>query len=274
MDPHKTTRLRYTCHYSILVFSNMVFRLFTLGLALLLCISAASAAPTSLRTSTGEEITLRTFPGTGNTLMLGFPCDEGLGTQEARASQSLAGLGLEAWLPDMLGAHGLPAAASSMDQLPPLEIAEVIAQTIKQSGKRVVLVTTGRGAVPILQGANMWLNQATPEERAALIGIILFSPELYSVKPAPGVEAQYHSIVSRTSLPVFIYQGQRSPARWWLEHLKVQFTRGGSKVSSKVLPNVRGFFYAVQDPTEAEVAMTNRLPELILDAIKQLEAAQ
>ncbi|BAN34976.1 hypothetical protein SCD_n01142 [Sulfuricella denitrificans skB26] len=266
--------LRYTCHYTTRVYSMLTSRLFTLCLALFLGISGAWAAPASLRTSTGSEIFLRTFPGEGNTLMLGFPCDEGLGTEEARASQSLARLGLEAWLPDMLGAHSLPALASSMDQLPPLEIAEVIGQTIKLSGKKVVLVTTGRGALPILQGAYMWQNQATPQERAALTGIILFSPELYSVKPAPGVEARYHSIVSRTSLPVFIYQGQRSPARWWLEHLKVEFSLGGSKISSKVLPNVRGFFYSVQDPTEEEKAMTDRLPELILDAIKQLEAAR
>jgi hypothetical protein len=88
------------------------------------------------------------------------------------------------------------------------------------------------------------------------------------------VEARYHSIVSKTSLPVYIYQGQRSPARWWLEHLKAEFARGGSKVDSKVLPNVRGFFYAVQDPTDEEKAMTDRLPELILDAIKQLESAR
>jgi len=266
--------LRYTLHYAIRVYSIMISRFFTLGLALSLCISGVWAAPASLHTSTGSEISLRTFPGEGNTLMLGFPCDEGLGTQEARASQSLSRLGLEAWLPDMLGAHALPVAASSMEQLPPLEIAEVIDQTIKLSGKKIVLVTTGRGALPILQGAYMWLNQATPQDRAALIGIILFSPELYSVKPAPGVEARYHSIVSRTSLPVFIYQGQRSPARWWLEHLKVEFARGGSKVASKVLPNVRGFFYAVQDPTDEERAMTDRLPELILDAIKQLESAR
>jgi len=252
----------------------MISRFFTLGLALSLCISGVWAAPASLHTSTGSEISLRTFPGEGNTLMLGFPCDEGLGTQEARASQSLSRLGLEAWLPDMLGAHALPVAASSMEQLPPIEIAEVIDQTIKLSGKKIVLVTTGRGALPILQGAYMWLNQATPQDRAALIGIILFSPELYSVKPAPGVEAQYHSIISRTSLPVFIYQGQRSPARWWLEHLKAEFAQGGSKVASKVLPNVRGFFYAVQDPTDEERAMTDKLPELILDAIKQLESAQ
>lgn len=251
-----------------------IFRLFCLGLALSLCISSAWAAPAAMRLSTGTEVTLRVFPGQGNTLMLGFPCDEGLGTQEARASKSLAGLGLEAWLPDMLGAHALPVAASSMEQLPPIEIAEVIGQAIKLSGKKVVVVTTGRGALPVLQGANMWLNQATAQDKAALTGIILFSPELYSVKPAPGVEARYHAIVSRTSLPVFIYQGQRSPARWWLEHLKVEFARGGSKVASMVLPNVRGFFYAVQDPTDEERAMTDRLPELILDAIKQLEAAK
>jgi hypothetical protein len=252
----------------------MISRLFTLGLALSLCFSGAWAAPASMTLSNGTEVTLRAFPGEGGTLMLGFPCDEGLGTQEARASQSLSRIGLEAWLPDVLGAHSLPAVASSMEQLPPIEIAEVIDQTIKLSGKRVVLVTTGRGALPILQGANMWLSQATPQDRAALTGIILFSPELYAVKPAPGVEARYHSIVSKTSLPVFIYQGQRSPGRWWLEHLKVEFARGGSKTFSKVLPNVRGFFYSVQDPTDEERAMTDRLPELILEAIKQLESTR
>lgn len=251
-----------------------IFRLFSLGLLLSLCLSSAWAAPASMLLSNGTEVTLRAFPGEGNTLMLGFPCDEGLGAQETRASRALAKLGLEAWLPDMLGAHFLPVAPSSIEQLPPLEIAEVIGQSVKLSGKKVVLVTTGRGALPVLQGARMWQDHATPQEKAALVGAILFSPELYSVKPAPGVEARYHNIVSMTSMPVFIYQGQRSPGRWWLEHLKVEFRRGGSKVDSKVLPGVRGFFYAVQDPTDEEQAMNDRLPELILDAIKQLEAAK
>ena len=251
-----------------------IFRFFSFCLVLALYIPSGWAAPASMRMSTGTEISLRTFPGEGDTLMLGFPCDEGLGAQEARSSQALAGLGLEAWLPDMLGSYGLPVAPSSMEQIPPEDVAEVIAQAVKLSGKRVVLVTTGRGAVPILQGARIWLDRATPQDRAALIGAILFSPDLYSVKPAPGVEARYHKIVAQTSMPVFIYQGQRSPGRWWLEHLKVEFTRGGSRISSKVLPNVRGFFYSAQDPTDEERAMTDRLPELILDAIKQLEATR
>jgi hypothetical protein len=249
-------------------------RRFSLGLLLSLCFSGVWAAPASMTLSNGTEVTLRAFPGEGSTLMLGFPCDEGLGVQETRASKALAKLGLEAWLPDMLGAHYLPVAPSSIEQLPPLEIAEVIGQAVKLSGKKVVLVTTGRGALPILQGARMWQDQATPQEKSALVGAILFSPELYQVKPAPGVEARYHNIVSMTSMPVYIYQGQRSPGRWWLEHLKVEFRRGGSKVDSTVLPNVRGYFYAVPDPTDEEKAMNDRLPELILDAIKQLETAK
>ena len=139
--------LRYTWRHEIRVASMTIHRL--LILALSLCISGVWAVPASMRTSTGSKKNLRTFPGEGNTLMLGFPCNEGLGTQEARASQSLSRLGLEAWLPDMLGAHAL-----------------------------------------------------------------------------------------------------------------------------KVLPNVLGFFYAVQDPTDEERGMTDKLPELILDAIKQLESAQ
>ena len=125
-----------------------IFRLFSFSLALALCIHSGWAAPASMRMSTGTEISLRTFPGVGDTLMLGFPCDEGLGAQEARSSQALAGLGLEAWLPDMLGSHGLPVASSSMEQIPPEEVAEVIDQAVKLSGKKVVLVTTGRGACP------------------------------------------------------------------------------------------------------------------------------
>jgi hypothetical protein len=66
-------------------------------------------------------------------------------------------------------------------------------------------------------------------------------------------------------------QGQLSPGRWWLEHLKVQFARGGATVSSRVLPKVRGHFYVRPDATDDERAMTQRLPELIRDALQQLQ---
>lgn len=241
-------------------------------LVLLMWLGAADAASSvSLTLSTGTELSLRTFPARGDFLLLWFVCDEGHSASEARTAQELASRGFETWFPDMLEAHFLPALPSSLKQLPLQEITEMIDRAVKQSGKKVVLVTAGHGAGPILKGARAWQDQTPVTARNALAGAILFYPDLYLVPPSPGVEAQYDPIVTKTTLPLFIYQGQLSPGRWWLEHLKVQFARGGTKVSSKVLPKVRGRFYMLPDATAEESAMTERLPELIQDALQQLQ---
>lgn len=233
--------------------------------------TAFAAPPPSLSLSTGTEVSLRTYPARGNTLLLWFVCDEGHSSHKARTAGELASLGYETWFPDMLDAHFLPILPSSLEKIPPDEISEIIAQATKLSGKKVVLVTAGHGATPILRGARIWQDRTTEPGRSALAGALLFYPDLYSVSPAPGVEAQYHPIVAQTRLPLFIYQGQLSPGRWWLEHLKVEFARGGTKVNSEILPKVRSHFYVRSDATPAENAMAEKLPELVLDALKQLE---
>lgn len=248
------------------------FRLVTLGLALLFSLGTAFAAsPSSLSLSTGTEVSLRTYPAQGNTLLIWFVCDEGHSANEARTAGVLASYGYETWFPDMLDAHFLPILPSSLEKIPPDEIKEIIAHAIKLSGKKVVLITAGHGATPILRGAKAWQDEASEQDRSALAGALLFYPDLYSVSPAPGVEAQYHPIVTQTRLPLFIYQGHLSPGRWWLEHLKVEFARGGTKVKSKILPKVRSHFYVRLDATPAENAMAEQLPELVLDALNQLE---
>lgn len=248
------------------------FRLFAPVLALLLSLGTASAAPPpSLSLSTGTDVSLRTYPAQGNTLLLWFVCDEGHSSHEARTARELASRGYETWFPDMLDAHFLPILPSSLEQIPPEEIREIIAHAIRLSGKKIVLITASHGATPILRGAKAWQDEATEDGRSALAGALLFYPDLYSVAPAPGVEAQYHPIVAQTRLPLFIYQGQLSPGRWWLEHLKVEFARGGTKVESAILPRVRSHFYVRPDATPAESAMAEKLPELVLDALKQLE---
>jgi hypothetical protein len=242
-------------------------------LVLLTWLNAAwGEPPSSLVLASGSEVTLRTYSANGDQLLLWFACDEGLGTREAQTARILAAHALETWLPDMLGAHFLPTAPSSMEQVPAEEVSEVIGQAIKRSGKKkLVLITSSRGALPILKGVKLWQEQATASENKTLAGAILFYPDLYSVTPAPGVEAQYHPIATQTTLPLFIYQGQRSPGRWWLEHLKTELARGGSQVKSRVLPNVRGYFYVRQDATPEENALAEQLPELIQDALKQLD---
>lgn len=241
-------------------------------LVLLMWLGAACAAPPAALSLSGNiEVPLRTYPAQGNTLLLWFVCDEGHSANEARTAKELAALGYETWFPDMLDAHFLPILPSSLEQLPPEEIQGIITQAIKLSGKKIVLITAGHGATPILRGAKAWQDEATEQGRSALAGAILFYPDLYSVAPAPGVEAQYHAIVAQTRLPLFIYQGQLSPGRWWLEHLKVEFARGGTKAKSQVLPKVRSHFYVRPDATAEENAMAEKLPALVLDALKSLE---
>jgi len=239
------------------------------GLALVLVLPCALAAPAVLGLEDGTEIPLRIYPAHGDTMVLWLACDEGHGTREARASAVLAENGLEAWLPDYLGGHFLPVAPSSMGQISGEEVAALIELAQASAAKRIVMVSAGRGALPTLLGVRAWQDKH-PGQPAPL-GIILFYPELYAATPDAGAEAQYHEVVGKVAVPVFVYQGERSPGRWWLGHLRDALSGGGSRVQTELLPKVRGYFYVRQDPTPEEEELARRLPELIRKAISRFE---
>ncbi|MEJ5212109.1 MAG: hypothetical protein WHV61_11895 [Burkholderiales bacterium] len=216
----------------------------------------------------GTEVAVRRFPAAGDRLLLWFPCDEGQGTAEAKAAAALVPQGIETWLPDMLGAHFLPMAPSSMDQLPPEEIAALI-ERARQTGKRVYLVTAGRAALPLLRGLARWRGSAGSQE---VEGVLLFYPELYAGTPAPGAEARYEPVVHETVARIVILQGARSPGRWWLNHLVQAFQAAGSQVHGALLPGVRGYFFLREEQTPEEAAMAARLPELVREALDRIDA--
>lgn len=241
-----------------------------MGLVLMLTLWVWGAAwameVTAMALSDGTEVAVRRFPAQGEVLLMWFPCDEGQGTAEARAAAALTAAGIETWLPDLLGAHFLPQAPSSMDQLPPEEVADLIARGM-HSGKRVYLVTAGRGAVPVLRGLAAWQKAGgQPVE-----GVILFYPELYAGTPAPGAEARYEPVVHETRTRVVILQGERSPGRWWVKHLAAVLEAAGSQVQAELLPGVRGYFFVREEPTPEEAAMAARLPELVRAAIGKID---
>lgn len=228
--------------------------------------------PGSLILKDGTSIPLRIYPASGDTLLLWLACDVGSGTSEEKVAQELAAGGLEVWLPDYLGGHFLPQSSSSVEQISGEEVAALIELARNTTGKRITLISSGRGALPVLRGAHKW-QMGHPGDPALAGGILLY-PELYAVTPAPGVEARYHEVVAQTSLPLFIYHAQRSPGRWWLEHLKVELKKGGSRVDSVVLPGIRGYFYTRPDATPEEEAMAGRLPELLRDGLKNLQGGR
>ncbi len=241
-------------------------------LASALCAASAWAMEVStFKLPDGTDVSLRQFSAVGDTLLLWFACDEGQGTAESKAAAELAKRGISTWLPDMLGAHFLPMSPSSMDSLPAEEIAAVI-ERARQSGKRVYLVSAGRAALPVLRGLAAWRKQAAAAVRDGIEGVVLFYPELYAGTPVPGAEARYEPVVSETRTRIVILQGERSPGRWWLRHLQQAFEQAGSSVHTALLPGVRGYFFIREEQTPEEIATAARLPDLVQDALRHIDA--
>ena len=211
---------------------------------------------------------LRYFSAAGDTLLLGFPCDLGMGRAEVQAGQVLAARGIEVWMADLLGAHFLPIAPSSMRSLEGREVARLIQHAVRETDKRIILIASGYGAVPALRGARIW--QAEHPDSQRLGGAILFYPMLSAHNPKPGQPLEYLDVVHHTRLPMVIMQPTNTPTRFWIDKLKRNLESGGSRVQVKLLPGVRGHFYDREDATEAERAMAQRLPELVEQALTQL----
>ncbi len=247
------------------------------GLLLAMLLSLASL-PTyateeqheSVMLDSETEMDLRTFPTEGSELILGFPCDLGTGEAEAQSGEVLSERSLEVWLADLLGAHFLPIAPSSMRSLEGEEVAHLIQHAVAERGdKRIVLTASGYGAIPALRGAQIW-QQQYPEDNH-LLGAILFFPMLTATSPEPGKPIQYLPVVSQSKLPVVIMQPGNSPTRFWARKLKKELEKGGSRVHIEILPRVRSRFYSRPDATADELATAQRLPQLVEQAVERLK---
>lgn len=242
-------------------------------LSILTTTAIAEVRHDTVTLSADVDMDLRYFSATGDTLILGFPCDQGMGSAEAKAGEILATRGTEVWLADLLGAHFLPIAPSSMRSLKGNEVSNLIDHAVNKTGKRIVLTASGYGAIPALRGARIWQQQHPGDNH--LLGAILFFPMLSAHNPQPGKPLQYLKIVQQTKLPIVIMQPGNSPMRFWVNTLKKTLEEGGSRVQVKLLPGVRGRFYARDsDATTAERAMTQRLPELVENALNTLHTLE
>lgn len=228
----------------------------------------AGAQHDTVQLSPEVEMDLRYFTATGDTMLLGFPCDQGMGHAEAEAGEVLAGHGIEVWLADLLGAHFLPIAPSSMRSLEGAEVARLIDHAVRKTDKSVALTASGYGAIPALRGARIWQQQHPGDKH--LLGAILFFPILSAHNPEPGKPLEYLDIVQQSNLPIVIMQPGNSPTRFWVKKLQQTLEKGGSRVHVEVLPKVRSRFYARNDATKEERALSQRLPDLVKDALNTL----
>jgi len=205
------------------------------------------------------EIDIRIFPASGNTLLLGFPCDEGKSIAEEKTAHSLSEDGIEVWMPDMLSGFMLPKVRSSLTGITTDALTALIDEATK-TGKNVYLIASGPDTELVLRGASNW---ETLHKNTSLAGAVLMFPRLFKDTPVPGKKPEYKKIVGQTKLPILLLEGERTPNRWGINSLSHELQKNGSPVKSKIIPNVRGYFFKRQDANRSEDVVTSQMAGLI-----------
>lgn len=229
--------------------------------------SIAIAKETKTIETSDTEIDIRIFPAKGNVLLLGFPCDEGKSIAEEKTAMSLAEDGIEVWMPDMLSGFMLPKVRSSLSNISTESITAVINEATK-TGKKVYLIASGPDTELILRGASKW---EANDKHTKLAGAVLMFPRLFKESPVPGEIPQYQDAVGKTQLPILLLEGERTPNRWGINTLSHELEKNGSKVISKVIPNVRGYFFKRKDANRSEDVVTSQMAGLIKVSLFYLE---
>jgi len=215
------------------------------------------------------DIDVRIFPADGNVLLLGFACDEGKSTAEEKTAMSLAEDGIEVWMPDMLSGFMLPKVRSSLHKISTSALTAIIDQAT-QTGKQVYLVASGPDTELILRSVSDW----EAKHGKPLAGAILMFPRLFKETPVPGKIPVYVDAVGKTHLPIMLLEGGRTPNRWGINTLRHELQKSGSKVTAKVIPDVRGYFFKRQDANRSEDVVTSQMAGLIKVSLFYLEEEQ
>lgn len=244
----------------------------TLLLFISLLFTTQCWANLSFSTHAGDEINITIHTASGNDLFIWLPSEAGPQISEQTTAQQLSRQGVEVWQVNLLEDYFLPIVASSLDRLPDEAISELVDFAVKQTGKNIYLVTSGRGVVPVLRGARQWQLHHTGSSRLA--GAILISPKFFVETPDPGIEAQLMPIVKTTNLPIFVIQPNKSPWFWKLNETIPALQHGGSDVYVRKIDNVRDRFFFRPDATDYEKQVAQKLPVLLSQALKLLKPYQ
>ena len=253
-----------------------MMKLKTVLLYLTLLVLASSVQAKEIKTiETGDaDIEVRVFPAEGNTLLLGFPCDEGKSIAEEKTAISLAEDGVEVWMPDMLSGFMLPKVRSSLAGISTDTLIAIIDEATK-TGKQVYLIASGPDTELVLRAASQWealVNESEKDsEKKQLAGAILMFPRLFKETPVPGKMPEYVDAVGKTRLPIVLLEGGRTPNRWGINTLSQELQKSGSKVTAKVIPKVRGYFFKRQDTNRSEDVVTSQMAGMIKVSIFYLE---
>lgn len=236
--------------------------------AFLLGNTPAFAAPElqTIRIAPNVEIPVTRYNAGMRSLILWLPSESGVLQTEHDTAAKLARRGYSVWVADLFGARFLPVAPSSFDEIPAADVMGLI-QAAAKKYRKIILLSSGRGAAVALGGAQQWQAQHRTQ---IIAGAVLLFPNLLRSSPEAGEDAAYLPLTRQTHLPITILQGDLSPWHWQLDTLKQNLEQGGSRIVIQTLPGMRDRFYFREDALLRERELGARLDVLIDDAIKNL----
>jgi len=241
-----------------------------LALALFFAGYGGSTAEGRVVTVLGDEIPVEIFPAGGERLLVWLPSEFGSTPRRRALAARMAAAGVEVWSPDLHSAWFLPVGRYSLNDVDPGVIGQLLTDAVDSTGKQVFLMAEGRTVALALGAVREWQQTAPDTQRLA--GLLAFSPRLFVSTPQGGEAAEYLPIAGASNLPIYILQPEDASGFWRIADDIRQLEKGGSSVFLHRLPKVSDGFHARGEFSEAEEAMTRRLPGILLEAMRQLAA--
>lgn len=230
---------------------------------------AGSATQQTVSIAINNEVTteLNVAPAKGDTLLLVLPSEHGIQEADTQLLELLPASGVEVWLTHLLDGYFLENSASNLERIPPRDIQLLLENIRRKTKKDIIILSAGRGTIPILRALASWPNKTLP---AYISGLILMHPKLFKKTPEPGLVAELMPSVSKTNQLVYLIQPRLSPF-WWNRNRVIQgLQKSGSDVFVRSLKNVRNRFFFRDDATPAELRLKAAYPKLVYNAITQL----
>jgi thiol-disulfide isomerase/thioredoxin len=243
---------------------NMKRMLLALMLGLLFSPWAFADNTTSFTTADGTELPYQDLKADSKLLYLLYPAEFGSLDNNIKLGKRLQQGGLHTWVLDLFTPYFLPVEGSSMDQLPARDLAGLIEFSHQKTGKPVVIVAYGRGAIPALRAGHKWLK--SHRQADYFKGLIMLHPKLYVETPKPGETPKYMPIVTANQLPIYLLSPTKSPSRWRIDADAAALMHQGAPVFLELIKGVRNFYFNNPHPDEMDTQKAAELPGLLSKA--------
>lgn len=253
-----------TAHYF-----RIIFLFYTL--CIVFPISAIAAQTHTIQINNNQEIEFsyqQPSKKSGDTLLLVIPSEYGIQKAETNLLETLPIQNIEVWVCNLLESYFLPNTASNLEKIPENDIQQIIEKLHKKTNKNIIILTTGRGSIPVLRALASWPSKISPPY---LSGLILMHPKLFTKTPSPGLVAEAMPSVKNTNQLIYFIQPNQSPF-WWNRNISLSgLQQSGSDVFIHSLKNIRNRYYFRADATDYEQQLATQFPHLIYNAINQIK---